>query len=185
MSLRFRIDQVAFSAMTFPKRAPLTALQRENQRCVEYLHKLLGLRDDSAVFDEVSATGAVYGQKGKENVAKLNFAYHDITQPLELESLNYTSGENFLAIPKMRRDGEGLASHIAMHCSMEELAEYRAELSANGFLVIQEVWTTNHNNAFLRECGRKYHYVIFSTRRYIGFDLKFIVRIEADASNCD
>lgn len=134
------------------------------------LMNLLGLTDWS--HDMASAAGAVFGKSGS-NVASLSFNHE--TEKLELEILNYREGENWLAAPNNNND-LSIASHIGMHCSAEELEQWRAKFTAFGVKVAQEVVTTNHTNPNVPE-GRRYKYVIFDTRDIIGLDVKFIVRM--------
>lgn len=126
------------------------------------------------VGDHVVAEGKVYGQSGK-NEADLAFNYQntrDGGKPLELEVLHYTTGPNWMA---HRRP---MVSHLGMHCTVEELAEFRRKFADMDIRVAQEVFTQSHTNPFLLEQKRKYQYVIFDTYDILGVDLKFIVRRE-------
>lgn len=127
------------------------------------------------VTDHATAVGQVYGEHGRENVAALSFNYqarpHD-GKPLELELINYLKGENWLAA---HNSMTGVASHIGMHVSGEELEAWRAEFFKIDVFEAQEVVTTNHTNPNVPK-DRSYRYVIFDTRDIIGIDIKFIVR---------
>lgn len=126
------------------------------------------------VHDHVVAGGKVFGEPGK-NEADLAFNYQNTrpeNKPLELEVLHYTSGPNWM---------EGrppMVSHLGMHCTAEELDEFRRKFADADIRVAQEVFTESHTNPYLLEVKRKYQYVIFDTRDILGVDLKFIVRRE-------
>lgn len=155
--MKFKIEQLAINP-----RVPNDAFK---------LMGLLGLTDWS--HDMASAKGPVHGQPADEagNVASLSFNHE--TPGLELEIINYRSGDNWLA---KHNTHASIASHIGMHCSAEELEQWRAKFKALGINVAQEVVTTNHTNPNVPE-GRRYKYVIFDTRDIIGLDVKFIVRM--------
>lgn len=149
--MKFKIEQLALN----PKDPGLAF----------FLMEALGLTEWSG--DMASASGKVFGQPAS-NVASLNFNYD--AAPLELEMLNYRSGDNWLA-----PHNDSVASHIGMHCTEEELMQWRSRLAALKVPVVQEVLTTNHTSKNVPK-GRHYKYVIFGTRDIIGIDLKFIVR---------
>lgn len=150
----------------------------------------LGLTD--WVRDTVVAEGKVFGLEGA-NVADLYFNYQsgngteyvDVdgekqsgAKPLELEILDYTEGTNW-----MQENGTDLnsVSHLGMHVSAEQLAEYREYFAGEGIPVAQEVITQSHTNDYIKN-SRRYNYVIFDTRELIGVDLKFIVRLNVDGT---
>jgi len=144
------------------------------------------------VYDDVTAMGHVrVGNMVMEatNKATLRFNYQAAPQPqqgkmagaigapkpLELEVINYQKGFNFLDDP-LAKSGS-VASHIAMHCTAEELDAWRDKLAAVDIVPIQDVFTVEHVNPAI--AGKRwYNYVIFGTRDIIGVDLKFIVRRE-------
>lgn len=125
--------------------------------------------------DVVSAHGEVYSVVEPDSQAELNFNYQaggsdpEASKPLELEVLHYTKGTNWMAAHQPR------VSHLGMHCTEEELAQYREFFAERGISVAQELHTDNHTNPVI-VCKRKYHYVIFDTYDILGVDLKFIVR---------
>jgi hypothetical protein len=123
--------------------------------------------------DHVVAQGEVFGKTECRNEADLAFSY-TLAPDKEFEVLHYTTGHNWM--------GELLrwnsASHLGMHCSEEELAEFRAFFKERGIPVAQEVFTESHTNPVISG-KRWYHYVIFDTRHLLGIDLKFIVRMAA------
>jgi hypothetical protein len=129
--------------------------------------------------DIVVAEGAVLCASNKVNVANLAFNYQASDKdpsmptitPLEFEVLNYRAGDNWLG----KFSG---ASHLGMHCTAEELTEWRAFFAQRGIGVAQEVDTLSHTNPNI--AGKRwYKYVIFQTRPILGIDLKFIVRKDA------
>lgn len=134
----------------------------------------LGLND--WVSDHVTASGVVFGDSCT-NEADLRFNYQVTRKPkstpLELELLTYTSGGNWMYASQPR------VSHLGMHCTEEELLEWKAKFELLGIGIAQEVFTDAHTNAHLLKLGRKYHYTIFDTYDILGVDLKFIVRIDA------
>lgn len=133
----------------------------------------LGLRD--WVNDIVTAQGEVYG-KYASNKAALSFNYQSPapTKPLELEVLHYLEGSNWMD----ERGRRNSVSHLGMHCTPAELAEWRKIFEDNQVPVVQEVFTNSHTNPEIAD-KRRYHYVIFGTRKVLGVDLKFIVRYAA------
>ena len=122
--------------------------------------------------DHVVATGKVFGKAGT-NEADLSFNY-ELFGGKEFEILDYTDGENW--VDTLLR-GRNTVSHLGMHCTAEELVEWRKFFHARGFPVAQEVFTDSHTNPVIAG-KRKYNYVIFDTKNVLGVDLKFIVRID-------
>lgn len=148
------------------------ALCPPNPAAAINLLKQLGM--DNWVHDHVVADGRVFGMSGT-NEADLAFNYENTRpegKPLELEVLHYTTGPNWMA------GRPPMVSHLGMHCTAEELDEFRRKFADMGIRVAQEVFTRTHTNPFLLEQKRKYQYVIFDTRDILGADLKFIVRRE-------
>lgn len=122
--------------------------------------------------DTVLAHGTVHGVEG-DNVANLAFNY-EAFDGNELEVLQYIQGPNWMV------NARPSVSHLGMHCTEEELDEWKAFFKTEGINIAQEVFTQRHTNDYLLNNGRKYHYCIFDTREILGTDLKFIVRIEAE-----
>lgn len=132
------------------------------------------LRDMGAtdwVEDHVTASGKVFGETAT-NEANLSFNY-DIFSGKEFEVLCYTDGENWL--DSLER-GFNTVSHLGMHCTAEELINWRAFFAERKIDVVQEVLTLQHTNPAIAG-KRSYNYVIFGTKHILGVDLKFIVRI--------
>lgn len=122
--------------------------------------------------DHVVAVGKVFGFDGR-NEADLSFNY-DIFSGREFEVLDYTSGPNWME--DLTR-GRNSVSHLGMHCSAEELVEWRKFFADRNIVVAQEVMTESHTNPVI--AGKRwYNYVIFDTKEILGVDLKFIVRRE-------
>jgi hypothetical protein len=133
------------------------------------LLKELGL--DEWVHDIVDAAGTVLGKAAK-NQAALSFNYQASPsegKALELEVLNYKDGRNWM----MRNPAS--VSHLGMHCTLAELAEWRVKFQERGIPIVQEVFTESHTNPAIAN-SRRYKYVIFGARDILGVDLKFIVR---------
>jgi hypothetical protein len=158
---KFKIEQIALCP-TNPTKA-------------RHLLEDLGLTD--WFVDNVHATGVVRGATG-ENHALLQFNYQagngsDVAagKPLELEVLHYTNGNNWML------KNPNTVSHLGMHCSAEDLAQFRAYFYKQGIGIAQEVNTLAHTNAVIKD-SRRYQYAIFDTREILGVDLKFIVRKE-------
>jgi len=122
--------------------------------------------------DHVVATGKVFGKTGT-NEADLSFNY-ELFGGKEFEVLDYTDGENW--VDSLMR-GRNTVSHLGMHCTAEELVEWRKFFHERGYSVAQEVFTDSHTNPVIAG-KRKYNYVIFDTKQVLGVDLKFIVRID-------
>lgn len=121
--------------------------------------------------DHVVAKGKVYGEEGT-NEADLSFNY-DIFAGKEFEILDYTSGANWMEHPERYNS----VSHLGMHCSAEDLLQWRDFFAGRDILVAQEVFTESHTNPVIAG-KRSYNYVIFDTKDILGVDLKFIVRID-------
>lgn len=118
--------------------------------------------------DHVVARGNVGADRDQKNEADLAFHYPP-GRKLEVEVLHYTDGNNWMANQSAR------CSHLGMHCTAEELAEWRAFFKAEGIAEAQAVLTESHTNEVI--AGKRwYHYVIFDTYEILGIDVKFIVR---------
>lgn len=121
--------------------------------------------------DRVEAEGEVFGDPAA-NVADLSFEYGLMTGE-ELEILSYREGANWMDL----RPGADphRVSHIGMHCSAEELEQWRTFFKRRKIGVAQEVHTRSHTNPVIKG-QRWYNYVIFDTHGILGVDVKFIVR---------
>ena len=106
-----------------------------------------------------------------ENTADLSFNY-DLIQGKEFEVLNYIAGDNWMK----EQSRVNSISHLGMHCTADELLNWRDFFDERGIKVAQEVFTKSHTNPVIAG-KRKYNYVIFDTKEILGVDLKFIVRI--------
>lgn len=155
--MKFRIEQIAICP---PNRVRAMALLHALGAC-EWAH------------DVVVALGSVYGFAAG-NTADLAFNYElDPNKQLEFEVLNYSDGPNWMA---PRPHG---VSHLGMHCSSDELTQWRQFFAERGITVAQEVVTQSHTNPAIAG-QRRYQYVIFDTFLILGVDLKFIVRLNMD-----
>lgn len=151
--MKFRIEQVALCP-----RDPAAAID---------LLKAMGA--DDWVLDHVVAKGSVDGIQDQTNEADLAFNYEILSPAHELEVLHYTEGANWM-------DAHGPSvSHLGMHCTAEELEQWRAFFASRAIPVAQEVHTQSHTNEVIKD-ARRYNYVIFDTRHILGVDVKFIVR---------
>lgn len=172
--LKFQIQQIALSIP-------------DAQRAQDFLAKI-GLTE--WFHDHVVARGYVFKDdpyKGSNheqvNEADLRFNYQagngadeGASKPLELEILDYRSGDNWISENTCQDDAhDNQVSHLGMHVSAEELVQWRDFFAAEGVQVAQEVNTESHTNPVIKD-SRRYNYVIFDTRGIIGVDLKFIVR---------
>lgn len=118
--------------------------------------------------DHVCAAGKVFDVDGS-NEANLAFNYQLGVK--EFEVLEYTTPNNWMNGIERHNS----VSHLGMHCTEEELAEFKQFFSARGITIAQEVHTQSHTNPVI-DGKRLYHYCIFNTKDILGTDLKFIVR---------
>lgn len=153
MNLKFKIEQIAICPPNPIRAAAL----------------LKRMSDADFVNDHVTATGHVYGIEEPNSQADLRFNYSLLEDAREFEILHYTDGKNW-----MRPRGHH-ASHFGMHCTAEELNNWRKFFFKENINIAQEVRTTDHTNPAIRG-KRLYHYVIFDTKAILGIDVKFIVR---------
>lgn len=151
--LKFKIEQVALCPTD-----PVAARE---------LLTAMGAQDFH--LDRVVARGEVMGNTNQENTAELAFEYGMLKEANELEILHYTEGKNWM-------DWAGpVVSHFGMHCSEEELDQWKAFFAQRGIPIAQEVRTDSHTNPVIAD-SRRYHYCIFHTRPILSVDIKFIVR---------
>lgn len=163
MTLKFHVEQIAI-------------VPSDPQKAIALLSEM-GLSEWAK--DHVKARGVVRGTEGG-NAADLAFNYQatrglpasefgDAPKPLELEVLNYTSGPNWM------EEYAPSASHLGMHCSAEELAQWHDFFTSRGIPVAQQVNTESHTNPVI--AGKRFYtYTIYHTRPILGIDVKFIVR---------
>jgi hypothetical protein len=145
---------------------------RNPQKALELLSEM-GL--DEWAHDHVAARGRVFSQPDVENQADLNFNYQGFEggRAHELEVLHYTHGLNWMTWG--RPEPRPRVSHLGMHCTEEELKEWRLFFAERQIPLAQEVRTFAHTNPVIAG-KRKYHYVIFNTYAILGVDIKFIIR---------
>lgn len=154
--LKFRIEQVAL----YPR----------DPEAAKELLSAIGAGEWAE--DHVTALGAVFGVAG-QNEADLNFEYDLLGHGNELEVLHYTEGPNWMDL-RGNVDPHRV-SHLGMHCSADDLEQWRQFFDDRGIKVAQEVNTVEHTNPVISG-KRWYNYVIFDTNDILGVDLKFIVR---------
>ena len=151
--LQFKVEQIAIHPQ-HPDKA---------------LELLTAMGAEQWVKDQVTAAGYVKASPAK-NTANLAFNYDMAAEngKLEFEVLQYVKGTSWM-------QGQNRASHLGMHCSADELDEWRKFFARRGITVAQEVYTENHTNSAI--AGKRwYNYVIFDTFAILGIDIKFIVR---------
>lgn len=157
---RFKIEQIAL------------APHNSDGGAAMWLLRDLGITE--WVEDDVIADVKMLRERpveGSQNKAHLAFNYTGLAEARELEVLQYKpASPNWLAGKTPR------ASHFGMHCTEEELEEWRAFFERRGIGIAQEVETVEHTNPVIAG-KRRYRYVVFDTAWIIGVDLKFIVRI--------
>lgn len=143
----------------------------------EALKLLVDMEATAWTTDMVTARGDVFGEPGT-NVARLMFNY-DLIAGNEFEILEYLSGDNWVENGESYgQDRIGSVCHFGMHCTKEELKQWRAFFADRDIGVAQEVRTSSHTNPAIKDT-RRYQYVIFDTKDTLGVDLKFIVRLDA------
>lgn len=152
--IKFRIEQIAIAPYN-----PEAAIEL-----------LTALGAGEWAKDHVVASGEVFGW-GQKNEADLAFNYQLCTGGKEFEVLHYTKGINWM-------DWRGnTVSHLGMHCTAEELVEFKEFFSRRHIGIAQEVVTSSHSNPVIAG-KRTYNYCIFNTKKILSVDLKFIVRID-------
>lgn len=125
------------------------------------------------IEDLVIADGKVF-QDPSSNTAHLRFNY-EMFSGKEFEVLEYKSGSAWTDAPSRHNS----VCHFGMHCSKEELVEWRKFFRDRRINVAQEVNTLSHNNPHI--AGKRfYNYVIFDTKHILGVDVKFIVRKDVE-----
>ena len=124
--------------------------------------------------DEVTASGYVFGKEVKNSVAHLAFNYQC---GYEFELLSYQQGNNW---HKARGTDltQPFLSHKGFH--VENIEEDIQYMEDRGIGIAQELWTEKHTNEHVTSKNRTYHYCVFNTRDFMGFDLKLIQRIQHD-----
>ena len=90
--------------------------------------------------DYVKAEGKVFGCDAAPE-AELSFNY-DILNATELEILHYTTQDNWMTTGNRRNS----VSHLGMHCTAEELVQWRIFFADRNIPVAQEVITKSHTN---------------------------------------
>lgn len=152
------------------------ALYPASTRQARSLLEALGLTE--WVTDTVVASGEVFGVSA-DCEADLQFNYQAAPEgKLELEVLEYNDGTNWMdvSINQGTAAHTGSVSHLGMHVTEEQLDEFAAIMAEHGIEIAQNVVTNSHTNPAIKDT-RRYMYVIYETRRIIGVDLKFIVRL--------
>lgn len=144
------------------------------RKTMDFLNAIFSLSTWSQ--DTVIANAMVFGAEPEDNKAQLNFNYE---LGVELEVLEYQEGNNWHKARVAAGATFPFLSHIGYHCTEEE-AQLQIELMrAIGVGIAQEVFTTSHTNEVIAG-KRLYHYIVFDSAHAIGFDLKLIVRRDAE-----
>lgn len=139
---------------------------------IENLSQSLGLTE--WVHDTVIAQGDVFGREAM-NKAKLSFNYQ-LGYEFELITYHNPSGQDWHSAQGRALNGFPFLSHKGYH--VEDMEAEKKKYTDLGWVIAQEVKTISHTNPYLIEKKRRYHYVVFDSRKIIGFDLKLIKRIE-------
>ena len=163
--MKFKIEQIAICPM-FPDKAKKLL---EDMGAGEWAE------------DHVVAEGEVFGSPSR-NEADLSFNYN-LVDGNEFEVLHYTNGINWMGDREGKNDWPrkvNSVSHLGMHCTAEELVEWRKFFEERDIGVAQEVVTESHSNPVIAG-KRTYNYVIFDTKEILSVELKFIVRINHDS----
>lgn len=128
--------------------------------------------------DTVVARGKVHGFP-TENQASLNFNYQ--IGPFEFELLNYEHGNNWhtYVCNEEGNKAENFLSHLGVHIDDPADFEHTYKVLQEQFNIAQEVVTQSHTNEAIKDL-RRYRYVIFDSRKILGFDLKIIQRLNLD-----
>ena len=147
-----KLDQVAY----------ISHSEEDTQR----IKRALGLSDADWVEDYVVATGTVGDRQNCTNKARLLFNYD---RGIEIEILQYLEGDNYA-----EGSSGGDIGHVGYHWDGEGEP---LNFSAQGGVIVQEVWTDSHTNAYLLSQGRTYHYTIWYVPGLEVFQ-KVIERIE-------
>ena len=133
--------------------------------------------EDEWVHDDATGHGHVWGEPVRELRGELLFNY-DVAEIKEFELLTYhNDGVDWLNAASVPQP---VVSHLGCHVSQETARRVVARAEELGLSVAQQLTTHHHTNPYLVERGRTYTYTIISTRRWIGFDVKLIVRHEGE-----
>lgn len=151
-----KIDQVAFYT-------------EDLARTREEFGRLFGMTD--WIQDIAIGHGTVFDVPISHQVGELWFNYQN---GFEVELLHYHTPVHWHAVRGGQRSPR--LSHLGIH--VQDMALARLPYEKAGWKVAQELWTDSHTNPYLRERGRTYHYVVWDSRDFVGFDLKLIQRIE-------
>lgn len=123
--------------------------------------------------DQVTTRAMVNRNGPLEQVADLWFNYQLIPGK-ELEIIQYQEG--FRSFHSLQGLSRGYLSHMGLHVDDIEKATARLSDAVSGEMVpVQDAVTLSHTNPAIKDT-RRYRYRIFSTRKWLGFDLKFIER---------
>jgi hypothetical protein len=159
--MKFKIEQLA--------------IRPQDPQAARELLEAMGL--GQWVEDTVAATGWVDGELMK-NEANLSFNYEAFAGK-EFELLDYVGGPNWIDARRTKIGDKRIStvSHLGMHVTHEELAEWSRFFARRGISIAQEVFTDSHTNPSIKDT-RRYHYVIFDTQAILGVDIKLIVRMD-------
>jgi hypothetical protein len=186
------------AALDFPLVVDQVAIVVQKEM-LETAKNLLGAMGHSEwTSDANKAVGTVFGVPSRVE-GELHFSYSTINikpdrpeRGVEFEILVYNTpdltpqdgGDPFDDWHSSRNRRLGTShgtelSHFGFHLPSEKaLEQVRKVMLDAGFDIAQEVRTVSHTNPFLKETGRKYHYLIFNSRDTLGFDAKFIARVQ-------
>jgi hypothetical protein len=149
-----------------------------------------GLGHSDWATDRNVAQGTVFGQQTQvQGVLNFSYSYVNVkpgmtSKGVEFELLTYdapTQTNTDWHSARAAATGVPLPpcklSHLGFHVPNVELVKQHL-VTEGGLVIAQEVLTESHTNPFLVAEGRKYHYLILDTEAILGYDLKFIQRIQ-------
>ena len=157
-----KIDQIAFG----------TRLGFEET--IHMLSGIFGLNLDDWVYDTVEGDCQLlndWQMQPHKNKAKL--AFHYGLMPIEFEVLQYIEGRNWHDEIK----DSVFLSHLGIHAPTQSVFSHLYVGLSKYFSIAQELQTVSHTNELIKNC-RRYNYVIFNSRKQLGFDIKIIQRLD-------
>lgn len=166
----------------------------------QFPHQLMGMLPGVWSQDEVSSEVNLLGFHEIQNITfRLFYNYEQDIPFKELELIQFMSYHNFHSFSNHAISPLGLyapslydrfkysgklrpfISHIGIHCSEKEGEDWRAHFKSYGIDVAHEDWSYAHTNPVIAG-KRKYHNIIFASRRALGFDFKACIRVNINGT---